>query len=157
MQREYHPFVGSGSSVPTPPATTLTGPESLSPGEFQLVYPAAGTPTDILVLRNPELGNKDRLHFNRISRETRGGTLIVYADPMWPKTQTLVLTFSALWPAQAFALLDFMKNHLGLEIGLWDWEGHYWAGVITNPGPIVQDSKDSFTASFEFEGQLVNA
>ena len=158
VQREYHPFVGSGSSVPTPPATTLTGPESLSPGEFQLVYPAAGTPTDILVLRNPELGNKDRLHFNRISRETRGGTLIVYADPMWPKTQTLVLTFSALHRAQGEALLAFMLNHLGLEIGLWDWEGHYWAGVITNPGdPVVQDSRDSFTAGFEFEGQLVNA
>ena len=159
VKREYHPYVGGGTAGnPTPPPTTLSGPESLAPGEFQLIFPATGTPTDTLVLRNPEFGNKDRLQFNRISRETHGGTLIVFADPMWPKIETLVLTFSALKPQQAFGLLNFMKNHLGLEIGLWDWEGHYWKGVITNPNdPVVEDTKDRFTAGLEFEGQLVNA
>jgi hypothetical protein len=159
VKRDYHPFVGSGTAGnPAPPPATLTGPSSLAPGEFTLFYPPTGTATDTLVLRAPEFGNKDRLQFNRISRETRGGTLVVYADPMWPKIQTLVLTFSALKPAQAEALLEFMENHLGLEIGLWDWEGRQWTGIITKPtDPVVQDSKYSYTGSLEFEGQLVTA
>jgi hypothetical protein len=158
VKRDYRPFIGAGTAGnPTPPPATLTGPNPAAPGTFTLVYPSTGTATDTLVLRNPEFGNKDRLQFNRISRETRGGTLIVYADPMWPKTETLVLTFSALTPAQAEALLEFMLNHIGLEIGLWDWEGHRWVGVITNPNdPVVEDSKYSFTAGLEFEGQLVS-
>ena len=51
-----------------------------------------------------------------------------------------------------------MENHLGLEIGLWDWEGRQWTGIITKPNdPVVQDSKYSYTGSLEFEGQLVTA
>ena len=55
-------------------------------GACRFVYPVV-SPTVSVTLRSPELGNKDRLQFNRISRETRGGTLIVFADPMWPKVQ----------------------------------------------------------------------
>ena len=156
-KRYYSPFIGTGTSGnPAPPPTTLA--QNLKSGEFSLYYPPAPfVPADIVVLRKPEFGNKDRLHFNRISRETRGGTLIVFADPMWPKTQTLVLTFAALRPDQAFNLQRFMETYLGLEIGLMDWEGRQWTGVIVNPNdPVVQDSKYSYTASFEFEGQLVS-
>jgi hypothetical protein len=110
---------------------------------------------DSVTLRNPELGNKDRLKFNRINRETRGGTLIVFADPMWPKVESLVLRFAGLKKAQADALLTFMQNHLGEEVGLLDWEQRYWRGVIVNPNdPVVEDSRGSYSASFEFEGEL---
>jgi hypothetical protein len=156
-KRVYNPFIGKGTKGnPAPPPITLV--QNLKPGEFSLCYPPAPfAPADIVVLRKPEFGNKDRLHFDRISRETRGGTLIVFADPMWPKTQTLVLTFAALRPDQAFNLQRFMETYLGLEIGLMDWEGRQWTGVIVKPNdPVVQDSKYSFTASFEFEGQLVS-
>ena len=85
---------------------------------FQLFYPAEGVVTDSVTLRAPNLGNKDRLSFNRILRETRGGTLIVFADPIWPKIQTLVLTFSGLRSVQAQQLLAFLETHLGEEIGL---------------------------------------
>ena len=67
---------------------------------FQLFSPATGTVTDSVTLRAPNLGNKDRLSFNRIVRETRGGTLIVFADPIWPKLETLVLSFSGLSATQ---------------------------------------------------------
>ncbi len=157
VKRDYSPSIGVGTSNnPAPPPAALVFPSGLGPGEFTLLYPATGTPTDTLVLRKPEFGNKDRLQFNRISRETRGGTLVVYADPMWPKTQNLVLTFSALKPTQAKALTTFLANHLGQQIGLWDWEGRHWTGIVTNPNdPVVQDSKYSYTGSLEFEGQLV--
>jgi hypothetical protein len=153
---QYHPFVGEGSG-PTPPAVTIGPPEHVAL-PFQLFYPAEGIVTDSVVLRAPNLGNKDRLSFNRILRETRGGTLIVFADPIWPKIQTLVLTFSGLRSVQAQRLLAFLETHLGEEIGLLDWEGRAWKGIITTPtDPVVQDGKDSFSASMEFEGELVPA
>ena len=125
---------------------------------FQLFYPADGAVTDSVMLRAPNLGNKDRLSFNRILRETRGGTLIVFADPIWPKIQTLVLTFSGLRSVQAQQLLAFLDRHLGEEVGLLDWEGRAWKGVVTTPtDPVVQDGLDSFSASLAFEGELVPA
>ena len=125
---------------------------------FQLSYPAQGIVSDSVTLRAPNLGNKDRLSFNRILRETRGGTLVVFADPIWPKVETLVLTFSGLRTAQARQLLAFLETHLGEEIGLLDWEGRAWKGVVTMPTePVVQDSRNSFSASLEFEGELVPA
>lgn len=153
---QYRPFVGAGeSSSPTPPPTTLSPPLAGVTDPFKLLYPATGTITDFLVIRAPNLGNKDKLVFNRISRETRGGTLVVFADPIWPKIQTLSLTFSGLTLTEADALLAFVDAHLGQEIGLLDWEHRYWKGVIMTPeDPIVQDTRDTYSASFEFEGEL---
>ena len=81
----YHPFIGTLRSG-SPPATLVWSPVAgLAAGT--LVYPAAPPYSDWLTLRSPDLGNKDRLQFNRISRETRGGTLIVFADPLGPKSR----------------------------------------------------------------------
>ncbi len=158
LQR-YHPFVGDGIlGAPTPPPLELEGPRPGVTAPFQLVYPASGTITDSVTLRAPNFGNKDRLGFNRVLRETRGGTLIVFADPIWPKIQTLVVNFSGLTSGQAQQLLAFLEAHLGEEVGVYDWEHRYWTGVITTPTePVVQDGRDSFSASFEFEGELVPA
>ena len=158
LQR-YHPFVGDGApGAPTPPPLELEGPRPGVTAPFQLVYPASGTVTDSVTLRTPNFGNKDRLGFNRVLRETRGGTLIVFADPIWPKIQTLVLSFSGLAQRTSPAVARLPGAHLGEEVGLFDWEHRYWTGVITAPTePVVQDGKDSFSASFEFEGELVPA
>ena len=103
----------------------------------------------------PNLGNKDRLGFNRVLRETRGGTLIVFADPIWPKTQTLVLNFSSLLRSETQQLLSFFENHLGVEVGLMDWEHRYWRGIIMTPeSPVIEDTRGRFSASFSFEGEL---
>lgn len=153
----YELFIGSNSdpNAPEPPPATYTSPGA-TPG-FRLQYPATGTVTDELELRNPNLGNRDRLSMVRINRETRGGTLIVFADPIWPKVETLLLQFSALSSAKAHQLIEFMEAHIGEEIRLIDHEDRLWRGVITNPqDPIVQDGRGcQFTASFEFEGELV--
>jgi hypothetical protein len=158
IRQQYHPFVGTGAGgAPTPPAVTIGTP---APSElpFQLFFPATGTVTDSVTLRAPNLGNKDRLSFNRVVRETRGGTLIVFADPIWPKLETLVLSFSGLSSTQSQQLLAFLETHLGEEIGLLDWEGRCWQGVIMTPtNPVVQDARDSYSASLEFEGELVPA
>ena len=155
IRQQYHPFVGEGvEGAPTPPSVTVEPPP---PSElpFQLFYPATGTVTDSVTLRAPNLGNKDRLSFNRIVRETRGGTLIVFADPIWPKLETLVLSFSGLSATQSQQLLAFLETHLGEEIGLLDWEGRCWQGVIMTPtNPVVQDTRDCYSVSLEFEGEL---
>ena len=150
----YHPFVGAGrAGLPPPPPATLAGPIA-GIGPCRFVYPVV-SPTESVALRSPEFGNKDRLQFNRISRETRGGTLIVFADPIWPKVETQVLTFSGLTQTQAQALQDFIAAHLGLEVGFVDWEQRYWKGVITNTtDAVVQDGREMYTASLEFECEL---
>jgi hypothetical protein len=145
---QYHPFIGEGDGL-TPSANCPTPVAGI--GACRLCYPVSH-PTESIILRSPEFSNRDRLQMNRISRETRGGTLIVFADAIWPKIQTLALTFSGLTRTQAQEYLLFVKEHLGLEVGFVDWEGFYWKGVIMNPSePAVQDSKSIFTVSFEFE------
>ena len=146
----YHPFVGRGAAgnPPPPPATCPTPVAGI--GKCRLVD--LDNHAVYVELRNPEFGNKDRLQFNRISRETRGGKLIVFADPVWPKVETQVLTISGLRYEQAQAYLAFADAHLGMEVGFVDWEGFFWKGVITNPNdPAVEDGRDMFTISFEFE------
>jgi hypothetical protein len=148
---QYHPFIGEGSGPTPPPASCPTPVAGI--GECRLCYPVS-SPTVFVTLGSPEFGNRDRLQFNRISRETRGGTLIVFADPIWPKVQTAALTFSALSSTQVQNYLTFVKDHLGLEVGFVDWEGFYWKGVIMNPTePTAQDDKTGHTVSFEFEGE----
>ena len=150
---QYHPFVGSGTEHPP---LTLVGPMAGIVARFQLVWPATGTVTDYVTLRAPEFGNKDTLTFNRINRETRGGTLIIFANPMWPKTQTLALTFTGLRQIEVQDLLSFLGDHLGLEIGLIDWETRYWKGVITTTtNPVTEDSFDNYTVNLEFQGELI--
>ena len=153
--QRYTPFIGSSDDPAfTPPSATCPMPAA-GIGECRLVYPATARPiTDSLVLRNPEFDNKDRLQFNRINRETRGGTLVVFADSDWPKMQTLVLTFHGLTQTQADAYLVFLSDHLGQEVGLVDWEGRYWKGIIVNPtDPVVNDSREVYTVTFEFEAE----
>jgi len=153
----YSPFVGSSSdpNAPTPPPSTYPA-AGVTPG-FRLQYPAIGPITDQLILRAPNLGNLDRLAMTRINRETRGGTLIIYADPSWPKVETLLLSFSGLSQQEGQSLLTFMETYLGQEIRLIDWEDRLWKGVIVNPSdPVVPDGPGcKYTASFEFEGEKV--
>ena len=103
-------------------ASPGVSPLPASAVRFELV--SLTDPTDNVVLRAPDFGNKDRLGFNRVLRETRGGTLIVFADPEWPKTQTLALNFSGLTQAEAGAsclpgespLIDGRHDQLGRAV-----------------------------------------
>lgn len=154
---QYSPFIGASTdpNAPTPPPASLQGPLPGLETPFQLLFPTTGAATDTLTLKTPNLGNIDRLSFNRVQRETRGGTLVIFSDPIWPKIQTLVLSFSALRRDEAQGLLTFMENHLGQEIGLLDWEHRYWRGVIVTPDEaVVEDARGYFTAGFEFQGEL---
>ena len=152
ITQDYTPFVGSSSDTEYVPPTTVA--PVLSRAKLTLTYPYV-SPTTTLVLRNPEFGNLDRLTFNRINRKTRGGTLVVFADPNWPKIQTLQVKFTYLTDQQAADLLAFFQLSLGKEIGLLDYEGRQWRGIITTPDPEISNpGRGDHSVGFDFEGVL---
>lgn len=110
-----------------------------------------------LTLRSPVFDNVQRLEFNRINRRTRGHDLVIFRDPVWPKSEILIMTFTALSQDQVWSLLSFMKQTIGQDITLIDFENTTWTGVITTPtNEVAQEGRDCrFTASFEFQGTMV--
>lgn len=151
-RQQYSPFIGASTdSSYTPPSLT---PPTIGSHKLTLTYPYV-SPTTTLVLRNPQFGDKDRLNFNRINRSTRGGTLIVFADPKWPKTQALAVQVDGLTQAQASDMIAFLRQSLGQEIGLLDWENRQWRGVITTPdAQVTHVNKNDRSVAFEFQGTL---
>ncbi len=154
----YSPFVGTNSDpdAPSPPASSYTAAGVTS--GFRLQFPSTGTVTDEVIIRKPSFGNRDRLSFNRVNHQTRGGDLIIFSDPTWPEVEMLIVSFSGLKNEKADEIQQFMKDHLGLEIRLIDHEDRLWTGVISEvQNPKTRDSRGcyGFTISFEFQGELV--
>lgn len=148
----YAPSVGTVSSGITPPPTTAP---TLGTATLTLTWPYA-VPSQTLVLRNPVFGNIDRLEFQRINRESRGGTLLIYADPNWPKQQVMALQIDSLSEEKKVQLVTFLQSSLGQEIGLLDHENRQWRGIITTPdAEITHVGNCNYSVSFEFEGELV--
>ena len=154
-RKQYTPFQGEYTTRldVTPPYTALTSPRTSATDRFVLY--TIGRATEI-VLRAPELDNRDRNAYTRVNNETRGGKLIVYSDPIWPKVRTLALTIIGLTESEVDDLQTFLQDTVGQLIGLEDWEGNEWQGFITHPDEVAtQDGKNRWTVSFEFEGEML--
>ena len=148
VHRQFAPQAGSSTLQDYPQPQTTKG--------FRLQSPAGGPVVRELILVNPNLGNIDRLSPTRVNVESRGGSLIIFSDPIWPNIETKLYTFSNMKREMAHALLDWLCEMVGLEIRLIDHEDRLWRGIITQPGdPIVEDRRGRYTGSFEFEGELV--
>lgn len=157
-RKQYTPFQGENTITSnfSAPDNELKDPQG-DTGNFSLYVPYLGTPTSKVILRSPELDNRDRNAYTRINRETRGGKLVVYADPIWPKVRTLAVTIIGLLESEIDEFQDFVQTNLGKEIGLTDWEGRLWKGYIKNPNEVaVQDGKKRWTLTFEFEGEMLD-
>jgi hypothetical protein len=159
-KKQYAPFIGENtiSNAPSPPSNDLPVVQNdPATTRFRLSYPALASPTATVELRAPELDNIDRVAFNRISRETRGGKLTIFADPTWPQVQTVIVTFVGLLKTEVDDLHAFFVTYVGEEIGMSDWEGREWVGIVTTPNEAaVHDGKGNWTITFEFEGVLVD-
>lgn len=106
--------------------------------------------------RRPIIGNTDELSFQRVNRRTRGGDLVLFRDPDWPKTEVLSLTFDFDTDAEAHRLLNFIKASIGTNMTYRDHENRVWSGVIQNPdAEIVQIGRFSFRLTVLFEGDQV--
>jgi hypothetical protein len=152
LAKQYRPMVGfsTASGVSAPPIAVPT----LCDGTLMLTFPYE-SPTLTVVLRNPEFANKDALTFNRVNRATRGGTLVIYADTAWPKTQKLTVEVTCLGESQVADLRNFFVQSLGREVGLLDHEGRQWRGLILDPDtPVANPEIKDYTVTFEFEGEL---
>jgi hypothetical protein len=151
-KKQYQQYTGEGSAAGV-------GPQRLT-FDANMAVESIST-GDILVLRNPETDDKDRIGFNRINRETRGGELNVFGDPGWAKVNTLLFTIVALadgtksnCPDVIRELLEFFQDNLGQEIYLHDWTGTSWRGVVTTPNETATEDKNGWwTIAFEFEGE----
>jgi hypothetical protein len=157
-RKQYTPFQGE-NTIPldvSPPRNTLADPQGEA-STFKLYQPDLGVHTSEVELRQPELDNRDRNAFSRVSQETRGGKLLVFADPTWPKIRTLAVTIVGLTETKVDELQTFIQSTVGQVIGLTDWEGRLWSGFITNPNEqATQDGKERWTVTFEFEGEMLN-
>lgn len=124
---------------------------------FTLRYPATGSTTESVQLRNPELGDIQRVHGEGIVRRTRGGDLKQYRDSNWPQGQTNVYEFRTLTATKKDELLSFMRDYAGLEIGIEDHHGYSWAGVIVSSPNEIVTTKDncSYDVGFEFFGAKI--
>lgn len=144
------------SSIPLELGCTWDGIDTPTQSRTKGLLLAGDTVVDIS--RSMNYGDIDRLAFDRIVRETRGGTLHVYADPIWPKTESLLFSISSIRRAKAYEVLDFLVAHLGREITLTTHEGRQWVGFVTNPNEAVtEDRPNSYTITIEFEGQVVQS
>jgi hypothetical protein len=151
-RKSYSPFQGEGAT----PRQDLQDPQGSLSDRLSLYQPAIGARTSELILRAPEMDNRDRNAYNRVQGETRGGKLRIYRDPTWPAVRTLAVTIIGLTEAQVDEYQTFLSNTLGQKIGLTDWEGRLWEGIITNPDEdATQDGKARWTVTFEFEGEML--
>jgi hypothetical protein len=108
------------------------------------------------VYRNPELGNTDAISFQRVANKTRGGDLIVFRDPEWPKTEVLSLQWSFSLEADFRRMLNMIRTSIGTLIHYRDHENRLWLGVIQNPETEgTQAGRNSWVIDINFEGDLV--
>ena len=150
-RKQYARFIGEGSAPVIPPQRLVFN--------ANMALESIST-NDLLILRNPETDDNDRLGFSRINRETRGGELNVFADPNWAEVNTLLFTITALadgtrsqCPDVINTTLEFFQSTLGEEIFLHDWTGTSWRGVVTTPNEVATEDSDGWwTLAFEFEG-----
>jgi len=157
-RKQYTPFQGENTvpEAPEAPSDTLHDAQGSTSDRFSLYQPPLGVRTSEVVLRAPAMDNRDRNAYTRVSRETRGGKLVVFADPTWPKVRTLAVTITGLKESEVNELQTFLQGTIGQEVGLTDWEGRLWSGVITTPDEsATQDSKQQWTVTFQFEGEML--
>jgi hypothetical protein len=157
-KKQYTPFQGENTiSDTTAPSDVLQDAQGSTSDRLSLYQPALGSRLSEVILRAPELDNRDRNSYSRVQGETRGGKIRVFADPIWPKVRTLAVTVIGLTESQVDEMQTFMQDTLGEQIGLTDWEGRLWSGTITNPDEVAtQDGRNKWTVTFQFEGEMLD-
>jgi hypothetical protein len=153
-EKEYTPFVGESDDNSYPEVST-TAP-TLGSGVLTLTHPRV-SPTLTLTLKNPDFGNTDVLRFTKVDRVTRGGDRKIFSDLGWGSTQSFELTVSNICDTTVTIdnILDFLNTSLGEEIGLLDWEGRNWKGIIIAPETEVTPTVTGHSLQLVFEGELV--
>lgn len=126
----------------------------IPPGEPDHVTFLFGTRE--LEVRRPDLGNIDELSFQRVNHRSRGGDIIIFRDPDWPKTEVQNLNFTFPTEADAEEFKNFVRETAGELLQYTDHENRVWSGVIQNPdAELVQGGRSAWTINILFEGDQV--
>lgn len=123
---------------------------------LRLTYPYVA-PSVTLDLRMPKFGNAQQVTKNVKVRRTLTGQLRIARSSTWPVVEELKMSFEALTRAQRDALLSFVQQASGQEIGLLDHEDRQWRGIILSPNVSVSQEGRSdcdYAASFTFRGRI---
>jgi hypothetical protein len=124
----------------TPPPAT--GPTLTRRATVLLQYPYA-SPTTTLEIRAPNTNNKLVPKISRVQAMSRGNELLVYRDPIWPKSTLINWGFEGLTKAEAEACLAFALLTCGQIVKVTDYESRVMRGILINPrNPISQESKE---------------
>jgi len=150
--RTYHPFIGSTTdpNAPTPPPLT---PPTITPAT-EITFVCA-SPAMTLTIRSPRLGDKDEITHTRISRETRGGLLLIFKSSDWPEIEKLTMEFEGLTKAKAEEAFYFNQQTAGKQITLTDWEGNSWTGTMMTSNMVKNKDNCGVSLTIEFEGSRV--
>jgi hypothetical protein len=110
----------------------------------------------VLQLINPDFGDRESLEIRRVSRKTRGGDLVVFRDPGWPKFATYQWKWSFLNQGDLSRLLYFVRQSLGQVITVVDYEGRTLTGcIITTPAnEVSQEGREDYRAGLSFQVTL---
>lgn len=150
--KDFSPDVGSDEDDGYPVMDTTT--PVIVKGDVVLTYPYV-TPSLTLSLKSPAFGNTDQVRFNLIDRTNRGGGRIVYNDPNWARDRVLEFEIEHLYREQAEALAAFINESLGAEVGLLDWEGTQWRGIIIAPNSPMTETVGGYAIKIAFQGAEV--
>jgi hypothetical protein len=153
-EEEFAPLIGDSDDESFDDMLT-TAPALTEGDTLTLTYPY-DSPTLTLVLQNPEFGNTDTFSFTRIDRKTRGGDSKIFSDAKWAKWERLELKVQGIDPCVTTLeeIATFLNSSLGKEIGLADWEGRKWKGLIIAPQTQIAQRQIGLAVTISFEGEL---
>lgn len=121
---------------------------------MQLRYPTA-SPTTIITIRDPQLGNGERVDTHAVIRRTRSGELKSVDN--WHNNKVHSFSFSVLTRTERNDLESFLITTAGQEITLF-FNSQLWHGFIISPQTDIITEKDdcSYEAAFEFRGRRIS-
>jgi hypothetical protein len=146
---QYDPGVGDCGTGPS-----MTDPVLTRRSTILLTYPYVN-PTYIVEVRNPIFDDNRQLEFRKINRKTRGGTLKIFRDSIWPSSERLIYTFDNLKEAKKKEILEFFEVTIGKEIGLLDFQSRQWRGIVITPtSQFGNEDRPGNSMTMEFEGTV---
>jgi hypothetical protein len=112
------------------------------------------SPAGSVTLPAPDFGNTESLGQTRVSRNSRGGTFIIFRAPFWPTTDEFSVTFSYLSAAEV-ARLRYVVSGPGAPGQLCtytDHEGRSRTVIVTNPEfDATQSGRFNYVVNLRFQ------
>jgi len=103
-------------------------------------YPATPPHTQIISIRNPELGDSQQVNLKTMYKQNMDGA--IHTHKKTPTNSKLLLTFRTLPLLQKDALVDFYNNHIGQVIEYTDFNLVEWQCRIANDSLVVTTIQD---------------